>query len=875
MFSWQRKNLILAVYGLLVSIGAFIAAVFIFLIPSDPGNNFFLGFSVQRLALIGGIISAGLAAVAFSIKVYQNQIYAERIWHSLFERESIAGAIRWGAAVIFIAGWIASFTPPYRFGDFKEYFIRISPIINWLTFASLLTLAISSIEKYGFNWQQLVHVLRAQRKTLVIALISMAVFTLTWVMIAVTGMGVRVSEDYWYGAGVPILGLQVLLALVIGLGVLYLERSSPTLLLRSDLFIFIFIWGLAAFLWVREPLQPSYFSPLSHLPNLEYYPYSDAITFDIGSQFALIGQGINNGLFFDRALYMGFLVFLHSLAGQDYAQVVALQAGIYAVFPAILFLLGKAIHGRSFGLMLAILAALRGINSLAASNMIDLANQKQMLTDFPTAIFIAWFALMAVKWVKSPGKNFPYALWVGGITGLAVMLRTHALFLGLFAIVLAAVVYWRQKLRGLIVSVLLVITLFASILPWGLHNSGSVFDVYMVRIRTVLEARYPVPLPAASPVPAPTGIVTLSQETATPIPVSAVPTPADANIPEPVVNSESGIQPSTISSSLATHFLHNIVTSILILPATPFIHDLDHTLNKVTPFWEQYWDGRMSFGIALFVFLNLFIIALGMGASWRSAKLAGLIPLGVFLTYNLANALARTSGGRYIVPVDWAVVFYFALGLLQIILWGTTLLNFGVEIAAQNGNDRSAWTWEPIKAAPWILLLFLFAGGLLPMSELFFPRMYPLQTQADLLATLDEKGYMQEMGFDRSTLQAASDQWPSLKIINGRALYPRYLFENKGEAKNAYPYLTLGYPRIALTVIGPLGTTHVILPQDGAPDFSNASDVIVLGCLNGQNMDALVVVLIQESAMVYSREPSAPLQCPLPQPVCDENHICR
>jgi len=869
MFSWQRKNLILAVYGLLVSTGAFIAAAAMTQIPSGPGNNFFLGFSVQRLALISGMFLAGIAAAVFSIKAYQNQTYAERVWDFAFRRESIAGAIRWGTLIVFIAGWIVSFTPSYRLGDLKEYFIRVSPIINWLTFANLLTLVISLVERYGFNWRQLVNTLRAQRKMLVGVLVSMAFFILTWVMIAVTGMGIRISEDYWYGAGVPILGLQVLLALAIGLGVLYLERSSRALPPHSDLFIFILIWALAAFLWVREPLQSSYFSPLSHLPNLEYYPYSDAITFDLGSQFAMIGQGVNNGLFFDRALYMGFLVFLHSLAGQDYAQVVALQAGIYGVFPAILFLLGKAIHSRSFGVTLAILATLRGINGLAVGNMIDLANQQQMLTDFPTAILIAWFALMMVNWLKSPNKNYIHVFWAGGIAGLAIMLRTHALFLGLLAVGLAAVVYRRQKLNGLIVSILLVITMFASTLPWGLHNGGSVFDVYMVRIRTVLEARYPAPIPAT------TEVVTLSQETAAPVPVTAVPTPAEANIPAPVVNSGSSIQPATISRSLATHFLHNIVTSILILPATPFIHDLEHILKEATPFWEQYWDGRMSFGIALFLFLNLFVTALGISASWRSAKLAGLIPLGIFLIYNMANAFARTSGGRYIVPVDWAVVFYFALGLLQIILWGTALFNFDVEIAAQNGDDRSTWTWEPIKTVPWMLLLFLFIGGLLPLSETFFPRLYPIKTQADLLAILDEKEYVQEMGFDSSTLQTAAVQWPSLKIINGRALYPRYFFENKGEVKNMYPYLTLGYPRIAFTVIGPLGTTNVILPQSQSSDFPNASDVIVLGCLNGQDMDALAIVLIQDGAIVYTREPSAPLQCPLPQPVCDENHVCR
>jgi len=43
MFRWQRFYLVLAVYGLLSSVGAFLTAVTSFQIPSDPDNRSFLG----------------------------------------------------------------------------------------------------------------------------------------------------------------------------------------------------------------------------------------------------------------------------------------------------------------------------------------------------------------------------------------------------------------------------------------------------------------------------------------------------------------------------------------------------------------------------------------------------------------------------------------------------------------------------------------------------------------------------------------------------------------------------------------------------------------------------------------------------------------
>ena len=493
MFRWQRFHLVFAIYGLLVSFSAFITGYALFLIPADPRNTIFLGLSFQRLVMLGSVSLAGILSAVFAVKAYRDKPWSERVWSFLFGRESLAKGIRWGAAAGLISGLIVTFMPLYRFGDFQYYFIRIYPPAVWLTFVSGLTFVISWIEKYGFNWSSFLDTLRAQKKTLNIVLISLSVFALIWIFIAKTGMGLWVTDGYWYGAGVPILGLQVLFAFAIGMGVFFLERSSlkayfPT---RLDLFIFFLFWGITAFLWSREPLRPSFFAPGPYLPERAYHPYSDAITFDIGSQFALIGQGIYNRVFFDRALYMAFLTLLHALAGQDYTQVVTLQAAIYGVFPAILYLLGKTIHSRSFGSTVAILAMMRGMNGIAASSMINLANQKQMLTDFPTVIFVAWFTLMMVWWLKDPAKNYLYALWAGGIAGLAIMLRTNALFLVVFALILAGIVYWRQKLRGMLIGFLIMFTMFASTFAWGAYNDKSIFDVYLYRIRVVIEARYP------------------------------------------------------------------------------------------------------------------------------------------------------------------------------------------------------------------------------------------------------------------------------------------------------------------------------------------------------------------------------------------------
>jgi hypothetical protein len=762
--------------------------------------------------------------------------------------EWFARGIRLGAATAFALGWIASCLPSYRYGHYQDYFVRLHPLIVWFTFVSALTFILAWGQKYGFNWLYL----RAYKKTIGIALVVMTIFILIWILIASSGLGLRISEDYWYGTGVPILVLQVVFAFTIGICFYLLERASFSARMPPgiEIFIFIFIWGVVAFLWAREPMPSSYFAPGPYLPDYQFHPYSDAVVFDLASQFALIGQEINNGAFFDRALYMGFLVFLHALAGQDYTQVVALQAALYAVFPGILYLLGKEIHSRTFGVTLAVLAVLRGLNGIAASSMIDLANQKQMLTDFPIAILMAWLTLMMVKWLKAPNKNYTHALWVGGIAGLAVMLRTHALFALLFALLMGVIIYWQQRSRILIVSLFLVTAMFASILPWGIASGGSVMDVFMFRIRTVIQQRYSPnpPPPTATPSPqgsqpSSLGLVSWEQGSIPANPPSSFKPPSQLNfgsISDQLNFYE--IKRLPLPISITTNFFHNLVTSVFILPASPVFLDLRHTLKESTPFWEQYWDGTMGTGCVLVFILNMALIALGISVAWRSVKLPGLVPLGIFFFYNLANALARTSGGRYIVPVDWVVFLYFALGLLQVIFWIMTLFGSTNNYDQAAADDQSSWNWVPLKKAPMIILFFLFIGSTLPLSEMIFPKRYPPRSQADLFVVLESEGYLNQMGFDPAALKDFSEQWPAFRVVEGRALYPRFYLQNKGESKRQYPYQILGFPRIGFTMIGPNGTNYVVLPKNEVSYFPNASDVIVLGCQDGEKIDALAVV---------------------------------
>src|SRR5512142_2487731 len=151
----------------------------------------------------------------------------------------------------------------------------------------------------------------------------------------------------------------------------------------------------------------------------------------------------------------------------------ALQAALFAVFPALIYLVGRRLHSRPAGILLAALITMRGLNSLTAAAWIDTSTFKHMLPDFPTAICMAALVLLLLKWLEAPEHNRRYVLWMGGLLGLGSLLRPHVLVLMPFVLLLAAWLYrsrWRSAL-GLLALTL--VTALAAVAPWTFLSPGA------------------------------------------------------------------------------------------------------------------------------------------------------------------------------------------------------------------------------------------------------------------------------------------------------------------------------------------------------------------------------------------------------------------
>ena len=850
----------LPIYGGFLTLGTLLTLFISLNSPSDPKNAVLLGYSLVMILLGVGLFMFATLLLALTMKLVRQPERSQRLWDVIFKRKGSSNIVFWMTAIVFLLCWIALFLPSYRLaGNLSGYVARLYPVIVWLTVATAVTMLILLIERK----QESVRSIILENKTaLWVGLVVLAILAMTGVLIVLTGIGVRYREDYWYGPGVPVLGLQILFSIVVGIFVMWLEsRREIKYSFKLEALICIALWIITAWLWAREPLRPNYFMP-DTADNI-IYPFSDSATFDIGSQFALIGQGIFNGQYFDRALYSAFLTYLHALAGQNTEQLMTAQAIIYAVFPVIVYLLGREIHSRALGVSAAFMIMLRGVNAIAAATWIDLAGPKTMLTDFPTAIGIALIIFFFLKWLKEPLKTH-FAVWAGGMLGLTLMLRTHVLMLLPFLIIYMLISVRPRWKYWMIGSLLLIFGMVSATLPWDIRNRSNgtpMFYVYYSRIQEILRARYGIEEDTFIP---PTSAM-ISE-------VSGF-RPADIRgIRQRTVNPlQTGLCEGRVCE-FANHYFHNLVTSVLFLPTSFVFDDLWNTVKENTPYWKQDWTGA-GFGVpeGLLLTLNLAFISLGIGTAWQRNKFIGLLPAVIFLAYILSNSLAFTSGGRYITPVDWIICIYYVLGLMQVVILGSRLAGvispFGIWQASIETEfhalPAAAQYLKPLKT---LAVVFMIAA-LIPIAEMPFERRFQINSRDATLAMLEQQGSLNYANLTRDDLSDFLAD-PQARLIIGRILYPRYYYGGEGEPKRDYPYLSLDYPRLAFITIGPYdnGLENVIIPGDSPKFPLHAEDAVIIGCKNDLFLDALAVFILREPELVYLRSPQPALQCPFPPP---------
>lgn len=798
------------------------------------------GLSLPRLVLMAVLLLGSVISFLGALQLWQKQplvlAWEKKLWGAWW--------LPIGLWVGLGVGWLGMFLPDYWLGRWAAYGERLRPLALWLGWVSLLAVfnRFNLAKSLALAWQAM----RAEpRRFWLSILVTMLILVFVASVGIVTGLGVEADDRFWNEAGVPVLGVQVLacwlaawvtwkIFLRWGIGG---RGRWLTILVGGGL------WLAAVVAWWLAPMLPSYFAPGPYPPSNEFYPYSDAAVYDVGAQYVLLGQGILNGNYMDKPLYVALLAGFHALAGQAYDKVIFVQILVLALWPLAIFALGKKLHGPGLGVFLGLLVVFRERNAMAVVLDIQVSHAKLMMAEVPVAWVLTALAWAGVCWLQNAQHGRRWAILAGAIAGAAVLIRPNALLavavLGGIWLLARMGIGWRQKL---VQFGLFGMTFAVCFLPWMMNVPRGMTKPYLVlKAEQIIETRYQ--------------------------------TPTDGNGHDNLVLNKGN---DSLGMKLLSHWLHNEWLTVLSLPNTLALKDLSHTVQA--PYWQDVrsWDGRLGVEQGVLTWFNLGLIAIGIGEAWKRWRWAGLVPLGMQVGYFVANGLARNSGARYLVAVDWVTLVYYALGLL--VIGGWLMAQWKPDLA---GEDKSV----DVVSKGWLILACVVMAlcASLPVWDDWLPNRYADQLDRTALwQRLQADGLLAEVGMDS---QEGRTYFEQALVVQGRAIYPRFYYHDQGEPRSPSSgtspltmFYSRPYPRLTWILLSNDFYRFVMLPMAGpTARLPDAVDMVVVGCPgpNWFSVDAMMIFILEPEPQVLLRSPQVDWGCPVPEPVCNQNRNCR
>ena len=834
--------------------------------PSEPSSAILFGYSFERLTLAVLLIIPSLAFSFCAAKGWRDAPWLGKASRTV--RSMLLGGRKFWIVLglgfsALIISWGLFFLPQERailfFGSLSLYIERVRPLLLYGITLLLLWLPQLLFNQFGIDIKAVAAESSKLRFGLFILLLLLGCATI----IGATGLGLGFDATIWNAPGAPLLSSQVFLSLVLALlglafalGLRRWWRKQKGVLseIWVDLALAGLVWFLTAILWLGQPAAPTYYSSAPFPPNNQSYPLSDAFNHDVIANNVLIGEGFRFGgqVAIRRPAYVLSLAGLEGLLGADYDAVVAAQVVVLALFPALLFMLGARLHNRLSGLFLAGMITLRETNSIALGDVINTSHAKLLMVDLPAALMMAAVALAVVVWLRRPERDLLGALLLGGLLGLAILLRSQSLTLLPFVALLAMLVWGiRAAWRPLVLLALGVLLVVA---PWILRNrvltaqwviEDSIVSGFLANRYSLTPGTFVLPfLPDESE-----GEYYARQM---------------GHVREFMLQN-----PVYVAGFVTDNFVRNQMLNFMTVPLSLQLREPESHVRNL-PYWPS-WDGRLTPESYLPLLAGLFLVGLGLAVAWRQAGWVGLVPLFINLGFTVNLALARVSGWRYNLPVDWTVLLYYALGLGQLVVWSLLLLRrapkvkqFLVDLQAASDakvkkirTPHSVATWRYVAA---FISLLVLGSSFLIIEGLSQPRYWKVSREQASVALLAAEGQVESERQQLLQLLSAGQ----LDVAAGRALHPRYFRSGQGIAAGNFGLVApMDFGRLTFYLIGP-EPGSVILALDDLPiDVPASSDVLVLHCGAALETAAIIVMDDEGSGMLIISSRLAE-SCPSP-----------
>lgn len=817
--------------------------------PSEAESVVFLQYSPLRLILLLAVLFLSLAILLLLVASFKKnwlELKTGNLITSLWEKTETF----WALLALGSLSYFLLLSSNQSLGSIASYRERLYPILVWIAL-----IAFQFIVSFVFVKGRGSNLFQTYRSSLVPSGITLLLFALLIVFIALTKIGLTPDAIYWQGHGVPLLISQLMVAWGIGLlfNVLVL-RFGEASRNRVNVLACAAVWALAVFLWWGQPARASYNILESAPPNFQEYPFGDSILYDTIAHKFLTGTALPND-FWVKPLYSFFLAFLHLFAGEDYKLLVFLQIAILAIIPVLVYLLVSRIGNRTAGVVASLLVILREQNSIALSNVIQVSHLKLLLSDVFSMGLVVLLLWLIFHWFEKPRERRNSLLALGGVLGLLTLTRGHPiLLLPIFLVIvfLFNVTNFRQRIArvGFIAAGVALV-----LLPW-------LARIYQTTGRIALQS--PVSPYSANMA----GLYSLTPHLADP---EAFTTDVSSQTLEESDALNKQVtdfilqHPDEVLRFVSAHYFHNAIYSYIYLPQSFRIENLRAYVAS-EPFWGA-WQGELSSQSWILLFINMGLIALGFGTAWKKNRYIAIVPLLIGMGYNASVSVGRISGWRFILPADWITLVYFSIGLVQFsyIVWYVVTRSMQ-DVSARNESqtvEKASASWVN---ATTIAVIFLLIGSAVAYGNRLFSNRYLEKSSQQLMSEylIATESLGQPFTEDELSRFLQSE---NAVIVYGQAIYPYYLKSDSGPVNHAWPaYKPRPYNRVVFYLVGS-ESSNVILPILSPKfDFTDGADVIVIGCANDNgDVEALSVLLTGESPSLFTREPMPALVCPFPE----------
>lgn len=719
------------------------------------------------------------------------------------------------ASMFFIVASYVLCTPDDYFGRYQEIFNRLHPLFMWACLFSLQIIA--SILIFQLTNADITNYI--SRKQILWSLVLFAGLSVFWLFIAISGYGINGTNSYWSKNGVPILWTQVFLILFTGIAfqrILARKNLRDAQGLYVDIVLILLIWIVSVTAWYSQNFVPGVFNTVGVPPTNEIFPINDSFIFDKASQKLLLGQNIIPEVQ-DKPMYISFLAMLHAIAGTSYKNFYLLQIIFFAFTPVIGYFIGKKLHSSALGIIFALALIIKERNAIALTNYIHVSTSKMILSEPLTTFGILLSTFFLIIWFKNI-KKYPSYLWLaGGILGITSLIRLNALSIIVSVVFLIGFTF-NFKLKNWVKhSFVYVLFVALGMFPWITRNfvvSGNPVNFIHNKTSGVIVSQRYIPMIAVENTPTSTSTTSKFESY------------------------------KDIANNILTNYLHNLVGITIILPPTFELLNL-HDMVRL-PYWRSDWTGSLQPGGFWIILFVLAVTSVGIIYLWKYNKTAGLVPLFSALGYNITTAVSLTSGGRYLVPIDWCILFYFMVGLLELanflffIIGWNQIVSIEKKQSMQTANDHLP-IGNLIKSG-----LIILAIGCIPVLLEFIPRQYSPKTASaeTIIQNAFSKGQPLSLE-DVNKIQKLESNL-SLIAIHGKAFYPRFFERKKGEdipfeydpliGKNSFDRLTFFLAGGEKDTAVIFRTTVDTLPQD-----LSGSDVWIIGCPKQDYVEAIFI----------------------------------